>query len=80
LNGASPAREDEKMATEKLLIKIVEHPMTDGSKVHNVVVVDNENRQSLDFAAYTEKSAIAFAEGLRKLIDEHTLITDVWTA
>jgi hypothetical protein len=59
--------------TQQILIKIIEHPMTDGSKVHNVVVIDTEDKSVMDFPAMTEKSAADFAVGLQALICNNTL-------
>lgn len=57
----------------ELRIKIVEHPMPDGTRIHSVVVVDPEEHTVLDIAAASEGYAADLASGLQALISKYAL-------
>lgn len=66
------------MTTEKLQIITVKTTLTDGSDVFKIVLGDAESKQGLAFDMITEASAIAFIDSFKRLIDDHTLVSDIW--
>lgn len=56
-----------------LLVKVIEHPMTDGSKVHNVIIVDKDENLVIDLPAMTEECAYDLQQILQAGISSKTL-------
>ena len=54
-------------------IKVIEHPMTDGSKVYNVIIIDRDENTVIDLPAFTEETAYDLQRQLCDLIASKTL-------